>query len=117
MAAVGAGSSSTTTITVEEGPQQHQHQQVLKLRLAPRRNKKKVTWKEGTINNEFMNKKSSKKCCIFQKQKSFDEDDSDEDGDLKNPSKKGKGISDDSASCDHGESSVSNGHNSCSHSH
>ncbi|KAF8014001.1 hypothetical protein BT93_I1763 [Corymbia citriodora subsp. variegata] len=44
--------------------------------------KKKVTWKEGTVDNEFMQKKSSKKCCIFHKQKPFDEDySSDEDGD------------------------------------
>ncbi|KAK3414220.1 protein phosphatase 1 regulatory subunit INH3 [Eucalyptus grandis] len=44
--------------------------------------KKKVTWKEGTVDNEFLQKKSSKKCCIFHKEKSFDEDcSSDEDGD------------------------------------
>jgi hypothetical protein len=35
--------------------------------------------KEGTVNNEFMNKKSSKKCCIFRKQKSFKEDNSDDE--------------------------------------
>lgn len=43
--------------------------------------KKKVSWKEGTVDNEFMNKKSSKKCCIFHKEKPFDEDDSDAEGD------------------------------------
>lgn len=42
--------------------------------------KKKVSWKEGTVDNEFMNKKSSKKCCIFHKEKPFDEDDSDSEG-------------------------------------
>lgn len=52
--------------------------EVLTLRLAPRR-KKKVSWQAGTVDNEFMNKKSSKKCCIFHKNKSFDEDDSDEE--------------------------------------
>ncbi|KAG6390274.1 hypothetical protein SASPL_148006 [Salvia splendens] len=50
---------------------------VLKLKLP----KKKVSWKEGTVDNEFMNKKSSKKCCIFHKEKPFDEDDSDADCD------------------------------------
>lgn len=43
--------------------------------------KKKVSWKEGTVDNEFMNKKSSKKCCIFHKEKPFDEDDSDAEDD------------------------------------
>ncbi|GFP81420.1 type 1 phosphatases regulator ypi2, partial [Phtheirospermum japonicum] len=33
--------------------------------------KKKVSWKEGTVDNEFMNKKSSKKCCIFHKEKAL----------------------------------------------
>lgn len=40
-----------------------------------------MSWKEGTVDNEFMNKKSSKKCCIFHKDKPFDEDDSDAEGD------------------------------------
>jgi len=31
------------------------------------------------VDNEFMQKKSSKRCCIFHKEKPFDEDDSDED--------------------------------------
>lgn len=38
-----------------------------------------VTWDESVIDNEFMNKKSSKKCCIFRKPKNFDQS-SDESG-------------------------------------
>lgn len=30
---------------------------------------KKVSWKEGTIDNENMNKKKSNICCIYHKQK------------------------------------------------
>ncbi|CAH9115253.1 unnamed protein product [Cuscuta epithymum] len=48
---------------------------VLKLK----RRKKKVSWKEGTVDNEFLNRKSSKKCCIFHKEKPFDEDYSDDE--------------------------------------
>ncbi|GMH31330.1 hypothetical protein Nepgr_033173 [Nepenthes gracilis] len=56
--------------------QQQQPPETLVLRLNI---KKKVSWKEGTVDNEFLGRKSSKKCCIFHKQKPFDEDDSDED--------------------------------------
>ncbi len=37
-----------------------------------------VRWTEETIDNEHMNKKSSKRCCIFHKVKKFAESDSDE---------------------------------------
>ncbi|CAF2096458.1 BnaA05g11590D [Brassica napus] len=46
-----------------------------------RKKKKKVSWEDGTVDNEFMQKKISKKCCIFHKQKPFDEDDSEENED------------------------------------
>ncbi|KAK9098443.1 hypothetical protein Syun_025488 [Stephania yunnanensis] len=77
------GSSTTTTITLENPSQQHQQPQALVLRLSrqPSAKKKKVSWKEGTVDNEFLQRKSSKKCCIFHKQKPFDEDDSDDDDD------------------------------------
>ncbi|KAL3138780.1 hypothetical protein ABBQ32_005623 [Trebouxia sp. C0010 RCD-2024] len=55
--------------------------EVLRLRLAPRRKAKAVRWSEDVVDNEFMNKKKSKKCCIFHKQKSFgDWSDDDSDG-------------------------------------
>lgn len=75
--------TATTTITIENSDSsssssQHEQQQP-EILFLPLNRKKKVTWKEGTVDNEFMQKKSSKKCCIFHKQKPFDEDDSDED--------------------------------------
>ncbi|KAI3872199.1 hypothetical protein MKW98_011691 [Papaver atlanticum] len=66
--------SSTSSSSSSSQPRQ---EQTLVLRLRPP--SKKVTWKEGTVDNEFLQRKSSKKCCIFHKQKSFDEDDSDEE--------------------------------------
>lgn len=76
-----SSSTITTTLTLEnpspsQPQQQPQQQTTLVLRLNP---KKKVTWKEGTVDNEFLQRKSSKKCCIFHKEKSFDEDDSDDE--------------------------------------
>ncbi|XP_066332275.1 protein phosphatase 1 regulatory subunit INH3-like [Miscanthus floridulus] len=41
--------------------------------------KKKVSWKEGTVDNEGLGRKSSKKCCIFHKEVPFDEDCSDDE--------------------------------------
>ena len=72
-----APSSSTSTTVLESLTRQQQ--QTLTLRL--NRPKKKVSWKEGTVDNEYMQKKSSKICCIFHKEKPFDEDDSDDDDD------------------------------------
>ncbi|CAF2096409.1 protein phosphatase 1 regulatory subunit INH3 [Brassica rapa] len=74
-----SSSSATTSVILETPVSQSQPTERLVLRL--NRKKKKVSWKDGTVDNEFMQKKSSKKCCIFHKQKPFDEDDSDEDED------------------------------------
>lgn len=38
-----------------------------------------VTWAEGTVDNEGVGKKKSKKCCIFKKRREFGESSSDSD--------------------------------------
>ncbi|KAK1587667.1 hypothetical protein Q3G72_015629 [Acer saccharum] len=76
MSATGTRPSSVTNTVTLENPASGQSQSLV-LRL--NRRKKKVTWKEGTVDNELMQKKSSKKCCIFHKDKPFDEDSSDDD--------------------------------------
>ncbi|CAL9131127.1 unnamed protein product [Musa textilis] len=88
--AAASPSTGTRTITLEElspsstsRPSQPPPHQTLVLRL---KRPKKVSWKEGTVDNEFLNRKSSKKCCIFHKQKPFDEDDIDEEDDGRRPS-------------------------------
>ncbi|KAF5731548.1 type 1 phosphatases regulator YPI2 [Tripterygium wilfordii] len=76
-----ASTSSVTTVTLQtpDHPLLQKHPpQTLVLRL---NRKKNVSWKEGTVDNEFMQKKSSKKCCIFHKQKPFDGDDSGDEHD------------------------------------
>ncbi|RWW03204.1 hypothetical protein GW17_00033655 [Ensete ventricosum] len=85
--ATASPSTGTRTITLEEPspsstsrPSQPPPHQTLVLRL---KRPKKVSWKEGTVDNEFLNRKSSKKCCIFH---AFDEDDSDEEDDGRGPS-------------------------------
>jgi len=52
------------------------------LRLHLRRRQKAVSWGDDVVDNEHLNKKSSKKCCIFHKPRAFDESSSDsEDSD------------------------------------
>ncbi|XP_062225294.1 protein phosphatase 1 regulatory subunit INH3-like [Phragmites australis] len=84
-------STGSVTVTVEPSPSSSSssppaaasalappsHTVVLRLK---RRAKKKVTWKEGTVDNEFLGRKSSKKCCVFLKEVPFDEDCSDDEG-------------------------------------
>lgn len=52
----------------------------LKLKLHKPKNDKQVKWKSGTVDNEHMNKKKSKCCCIYEKPRMFGES-SDEDDD------------------------------------
>lgn len=40
-----------------------------------------MRWAEDVVDNEFMNKKKSKKCCIFHRQRQFGEWSDDEDSD------------------------------------
>jgi len=74
---VGKGSQ---TVTKEEtdgasGPP------TLRLKLK-KEERKKVQWTSETVDNEHMNKKKSKCCCVFVKKRPFGESDSDEsDGD------------------------------------
>mmetsp|Transcript_3213 Transcript_3213/g.4449 ORF Transcript_3213/g.4449 Transcript_3213/m.4449 type:complete len:133 (-) Transcript_3213:241-639(-) len=48
----------------------------LVLKLRPRRH---ITFTQDTVDNEHMNKKSSKRCCIFHKPRAFGESSSDSD--------------------------------------
>ncbi|BDA48383.1 probable type 1 phosphatases regulator YPI1 [Coccomyxa sp. Obi] len=76
-------SSTTVAATVQATSQSSTSNgvaEIVTLRLTPRRKKKAVKWSEDVVDNEFLNKKSSKKCCIFHKQRPFGEWSDDEDG-------------------------------------
>jgi hypothetical protein len=49
------------------------------LRVASRREKKKVQWRADTVDNELMYKKKSNKCCIFHKDEISDSSDEEEE--------------------------------------
>ncbi|CAL8463730.1 g3264 [Coccomyxa elongata] len=75
-------SSSTVAATVQATSQSSTSNgvaEIVTLRLTPRRKKKAVKWSEDVVDNEFLNKKSSKKCCIFHKERPFGEWSDDED--------------------------------------
>lgn len=83
--------SRTITLTSAEAqnnpinnsnPRQADNNQII-IRL--NKSKKKVNWKEDTVDNEHLNKKSSKCCCIYEKPHKYDESSSDsEDEDCDN---------------------------------
>ncbi|XP_051216586.1 uncharacterized protein [Lolium perenne] len=84
-----SSSSGSVTVTIDPSPSSSSSSapaaappppETVVLRLK-RRAKKKVSWKEGTVDNESLGRKSSKKCCIFHKEVPFDEDCSDDEPD------------------------------------
>ncbi|KAL7498748.1 hypothetical protein ACHAWT_006780 [Skeletonema menzelii] len=83
-----AAGTATSTMVITQQQQQQQTETntttedpILRLSLRPRSN---VTWDQNVINNEGLGRKSSKRCCIFHKQRAFGEsstESSEEDGD------------------------------------
>jgi len=51
------------------------------LKLRKPKAEKKVSWTTATVDNEHMNKKKSKCCCIYEKPKEFGESDTESDDD------------------------------------
>lgn len=79
----GAAGMATSTMVITQQSEANDNIEapILRLSLRPQSN---VTWDENVINNEGMGRKSSKRCCIFHKQRKFGEsstESSEEDGD------------------------------------
>lgn len=59
--------------------------QVIHLKLKkPKNSHKQVSWDAHTVDNEHLNKKKSKCCCIYEKPKKFGEPDADESNESDN---------------------------------
>eukprot|EP01040_Poterioochromonas_malhamensis_P002702 gene2702-2878_t len=67
--------STATTVVAEAKEKEREEERVLTLHLTEA---KSITWADGTVDNEHMGKKSSKRCCIYHKPKAFGESDSEE---------------------------------------
>eukprot|EP00053_Salpingoeca_punica_P019945 m.205009 g.205009 ORF g.205009 m.205009 type:complete len:144 (-) comp17754_c0_seq1:423-854(-) len=84
MAARQAQASGQTVVqtTTEDAPT------TIRLHLTQKKeSSRRIQWRDDTVDNENLNKRSSKSCCIFKKARAFDEsssDDSGEEGDNKN---------------------------------
>uniref|UniRef100_A0A1B6DAN8 E3 ubiquitin-protein ligase PPP1R11 n=1 Tax=Clastoptera arizonana TaxID=38151 RepID=A0A1B6DAN8_9HEMI len=72
--------TSTITVIEDECDFQGPHEPV-RLKLKKPKSKKQVNWGEGTIDNEHLNKKKSKCCCIYNKPRAFGESSSDSSDD------------------------------------
>ncbi|XP_037934055.1 E3 ubiquitin-protein ligase PPP1R11-like [Teleopsis dalmanni] len=73
--------TETQQLTVE---QQVPTQPVLKLRLKKPKTQGSVSWSEDTVDNEHMNKKKSKCCCIYKKPLQFGESSTEDEDDCDN---------------------------------
>lgn len=76
--------TSSRTMVKDEQPTSTQtqtppEQPVIRLRLRKPKTAKKVAWSANTVDNENMNKKKSKCCCVFEKTRQFGESSSDSD--------------------------------------
>lgn len=66
-------SSSTMTILENEQDSAPIPKPLVTLTLKPRKDKRSVKWQENVVDNEDLEKKTSKKCCIYHKKKAFGE--------------------------------------------
>ena len=65
--------TTSSTVTIVETDTQDSTEPTIHLKLKKPKNRKKVKWSNETVDNEGMNKKKSKCCCIYVKPKKFDE--------------------------------------------
>ncbi|KAM8952462.1 E3 ubiquitin-protein ligase PPP1R11 [Pelodytes ibericus] len=68
--AEGGGATSSTVTTESEIQPEHRS---LTLKLRKRKPDKKVEWTCDTVDNENLGRRSSKCCCIYEKQRAFGE--------------------------------------------
>jgi len=69
---IQATSSATITATEETGGNPREAP-TLRLRCHKPKTEKKVQWTEATVDNEGMDKKKSKCCCVYVKPRAFGE--------------------------------------------
>jgi len=84
--AAPTSSDTTTQTTVETTSSSDTQEAGAALRLVLRKPKKtkKVAWTEGTVDNEHMNKRKSKCCCIYKKPHVFGESSSESEDECEN---------------------------------
>ncbi|XP_062533119.1 E3 ubiquitin-protein ligase PPP1R11-like isoform X2 [Bombyx mori] len=74
-------STAVTTVPAQLSEESVERVAVITLRPTRTEPRKKVVWTEDTVDNEHMNKKKSKCCCIYEKPRRFGESDSEDSDD------------------------------------
>lgn len=74
--------SGSSTVTSEAQPSTSTD--TVKLNLQKRRNSKKVVFTDDTVDNENLNRKKSKCCCIWQKPKTMEQSESESEDECDN---------------------------------
>lgn len=77
-----AESNTTITLLEDEDVRSQQDVHTVRLRLRKPKSKKQVKWGEGTVDNEHMNRKKSKCCCVYTKPRAFGESSSSDSSDM-----------------------------------
>ncbi|XP_014283951.1 E3 ubiquitin-protein ligase PPP1R11 [Halyomorpha halys] len=77
-------SSETQTLTVDEVDNNQEDVRAVKLTLKKPKTDKQVKWSTETVDNEHMNKKKSKCCCIYEKPRNFGESSSEGEDECEN---------------------------------
>merc|ERR1719401_1930951 len=67
---VGTRTTTATMLLTQQSTGAVNNAPILRLSLRPRTN---VSWDQSVVDNEGLGRKSSKRCCIFHKQKAFGE--------------------------------------------
>lgn len=84
---VSAQPSGSRTIVIEQSDSDsfgRESEEVPTLALQKRKNSKKVVFTDDTVDNENLNRKKSKCCCIYEKPKQFDESETESEGECEN---------------------------------
>lgn len=76
--------SATGSAVVVQESDERTAQPTMRLKLHKPKSKKKVAWSPDTVDNEHMNKKKSKCCCIYRKPHEFGESSSDSENECDN---------------------------------
>uniref|UniRef100_A0A161MPX3 E3 ubiquitin-protein ligase PPP1R11 n=1 Tax=Triatoma infestans TaxID=30076 RepID=A0A161MPX3_TRIIF len=77
--------SSTQTVTIEQvDGRAPQGVRTIRLTLRKPKPAKQVKWSTETVDNEHLNRKKSKCCCIYEKPKNFGESSSESDDECEN---------------------------------
>jgi len=75
-----SGDTQTITLTEVVDARPAEEHRALTVELRKPKTDKQVKWTEGTVDNEHLNRKKSKCCCIYEKPRKFGESSSESEG-------------------------------------